>query len=162
MMQQVAGGAAGCLHLLPASNSRLRVIGVGRLQVLPDASCPGWQPVMRGGSLVISPNMLIPAATHAVHTADLSLQENGFSGPLPVNGSNRELLVLRAKQNEFQDQLSEEVWMLPRLIAMDFTNNRCGSSLQETGLCSSRTGWQGLGSVMRSQNHLKSGATCTG
>eukprot|EP00878_Enallax_costatus_P008958 GHUV01009368.1.p1 GENE.GHUV01009368.1~~GHUV01009368.1.p1 ORF type:complete len:379 (+),score=81.93 GHUV01009368.1:269-1405(+) len=59
---------------------------------------------------------------HQLQIADI--QENGFTGPLPVNATNRALLVLRARMNEFEGPLSEDVWTLPRLIQLDLTNNR--------------------------------------
>lgn len=57
-------------------------------------------------------------------TAGVWLQENGFSGLLPVTKVNRRLTVLRARLNDFSGTLVTELWQLPQLMTIDVTNNR--------------------------------------
>jgi hypothetical protein len=76
----------------------------------------------------------------------LLLQENGFTGPLPIGKTNRQLSVLRARLNDFSGTIPLEVWELPQLMTFDVTNNRweletcnrtssnCGSSQQQQNL----------------------------
>lgn len=52
------------------------------------------------------------------------LQGNRFSGPLPVDGRNRALSVLRADHNSFNGSVPLGIWDLPSLMALELTNNR--------------------------------------
>jgi hypothetical protein len=58
------------------------------------------------------------------------LQENGFTGPLPIGRTNRQLAVLRARLNDFSGTIPTDVWELPQLMTFDVTNNRWAKQLQ--------------------------------
>jgi hypothetical protein len=76
-----------------------------------------------------------------------AVQENGFTGPLPIGRSNRQLSVLRARLNDFSGTIPLEVWELPQLMTFDVTNNRWALEMQNSlivariGL-SVQAGWQ--------------------
>jgi hypothetical protein len=59
------------------------------------------------------------------------LQENGFTGPLPIGRTNRQLAVLRARLNDFSGTIPLEVWELPQLMTFDVTNNRWACAAQQ-------------------------------
>lgn len=54
----------------------------------------------------------------------LLLQDNGFSGGLPVNRSNMLLHVLRARNNNFSGSIPDDFWELPQLLSVDLSNNQ--------------------------------------
>jgi len=53
-----------------------------------------------------------------------SMQDNGFSGRLPVGRSNMLLHVLRARNNNFSGSIPDDFWELPQLLSVDLSNNR--------------------------------------
>lgn len=57
------------------------------------------------------------------------IQGNRFTGPLPVDGSNRALSVLEGAHNFFSGSIPVGLWDLPALMTLDLTNNSLTGTL---------------------------------
>lgn len=52
------------------------------------------------------------------------LQDNGFSGTIPVGRRNMALHVIRGRNNYFSSSIPDDFWELPQLLSVDLSNNR--------------------------------------
>jgi hypothetical protein len=51
------------------------------------------------------------------------LQDNQFSGSLPVGIQNSKLVSLRATNNLFTGSIPDDIWKIPMLTTVDLGNN---------------------------------------
>ena len=52
------------------------------------------------------------------------VQDNGFTGTIPVGQENLALHVFRGRNNKFSGTIPGDFWELPMLITVDISNNR--------------------------------------
>lgn len=53
----------------------------------------------------------------------MCVQDNQFSGSLPVGINNSQLISLRATNNRFNGSMGDDVWKLPLLTTVDLGSN---------------------------------------
>uniref|UniRef100_A0A383VRU3 Leucine-rich repeat-containing N-terminal plant-type domain-containing protein n=1 Tax=Tetradesmus obliquus TaxID=3088 RepID=A0A383VRU3_TETOB len=124
---------------VPASFSRLNKLSLLDLEfnflqgsLSPQQLCPAGNVLqavyLRANNFTGSLNL---TACRRLEVADI--QENGFTGPLPIGRTNRQLAVLRARLNDFSGTIPIDVWELPQLMTFDVTNNSLSGSLPQNG-----------------------------
>jgi hypothetical protein len=57
-------------------------------------------------------------------TCHVCVQDNAFTGSIPVGRENLALHVFRGRNNRFSGTISGDFWELPMLITVDISNNR--------------------------------------
>jgi len=67
------------------------------------------------------------------------LQDNSFTGSLPVDGQNLKLVALRARGNGFSGTIPEDLWNVPLLMTVDLTNNRYDIRYRQAAVSRSST-----------------------
>jgi hypothetical protein len=64
----------------------------------------------------------------------MRVQDNAFSGTIPVGSENLKLHVFRGRNNKLSGTIPGDFWELPMLITVDISNNRSVAGPQIQGL----------------------------
>jgi hypothetical protein len=62
-------------------------------------------------------------ALETMRATHVCVQDNRFSGSLPVGINNSQLISLRATNNRFNGSIGDDIWKLPLLTTVDLGSN---------------------------------------